>query len=147
LKEKGLTLSVAESVTGGLICSRLVNVPGMSQCLLEGQISYTNQAKIRQLNIQPDRLQKYGPVSPEIASDMAYGSASVSGADIGLSVTGWAGPADDPKGQTGLIWMGMYINSESSVKKIIFSGDRNQIRFFAANMALCWLLNILKDRR
>ncbi|SMP42800.1 competence/damage-inducible protein A [Anoxynatronum buryatiense] len=144
LRQRNLTMAVAESLTGGLLTGRLVNVPGMSACLLEGLIPYTNQAKIRQLGIEPDKLEAFGPVSSEIAEEMARRVAQISGADIGLAVTGWAGPSQDPSEPVGLIWMGLHLGGETLTQRISFGGDRNRIRFFAANMALCWLLRELK---
>lgn len=139
------TLAVAESLTGGMITARLVNVPGISKHLLEGIIPYTNEAKIRRLGISADLIEQYGPVSAEIATEMARTVASMSGADIGVGVTGWAGPGENPEQPTGLIWMSLSVNGISSSRKIVFSGDRNRIRFFAANMTLCWLLKTIKE--
>jgi nicotinamide-nucleotide amidase len=147
LHEKQLTLSIAESITGGLLCGRMTNVPGISAYLLEGLIPYTNAAKIRQLGISPERLNEFGPVSEEIAYDMARAVAGISGSSIGLSVTGWAGPSVDPMKPAGLIWFGLHMNHVTLTQKMMFSGERNRIRYFAANMALCWLLRELNKHR
>ena len=144
LRRHQMTLAVAESLTGGLLTARLVNVPGMSRYLLEGLIPYTNAAKIRQLHISPDILERYGSVSEKTVRAMAEAAASLSGADIGLAVTGWAGPSEDPDQPAGLIWIGISHNGKTSARKVSFGGDRNRVRFFAANMSLCWLLQVLK---
>jgi len=146
LRQQRLTMAVAESLTGGLLTARLVNVPGMSACLLEVFIPYTNQAKIRQLGIEADELEAYGPVSSEMAAAMARKAAEISGAVVGLSVTGWAGPSSNPAEPAGLIWMGLHLAGQTTTRQVTFGGDRNRIRFFAANMALCWLLQILKKQ-
>ncbi len=140
------TIAVAESLTGGMLTARLVNVPGMSTFLLEGLVPYTNRAKVRQLGIPRELIEKHGPVSEETVTQMASAVASLSGADIGIGVTGWAGPSDDPEQPVGLIWMGLTMNGSTKTRKIIFSGDRNRIRFFAANMTLCWLLKTIKEQ-
>jgi len=146
LKKLNKTLAVAESLTGGMVTARLVNVPGMSKYLLEGVIPYTNEAKVRQLGISADLIEKYGPVSEEVVIEMARSVALLSGADIGIGVTGWAGPGEKPEQPTGLIWMSLSINGITYTRKIVFSGERNRIRFFAGNMTLCWLLKKLKER-
>jgi len=146
LKKYNKTLAVAESLTGGMLTGRLVNVPGMSQCLREGLIPYTSEAKIRQLGISGELIEKYGPVSEETVGEMARRVASLSGADIGIAVTGWAGPSDDPEQPTGLIWMGLCMDGFTRTQKVVFSGDRNRIRFYAANMTLCWFLKVIKEK-
>jgi len=128
------------------LTARLVNVPGMSRCLLEGLVPYTNKAKARQLGIPEALIEKYGPVSEETVTEMARSVASLSGADIGIGVTGWAGPSDDPAQPTGLIWMGLCMDGTIRTQKVVFSGDRNRIRFYAANMTLCWLLKMIKEK-
>lgn len=146
LKKHKKTLTVAESLTGGLLTARLVNVPGISQYLLEGLVPYTNEAKVRQLGITMEFIDRYGPVSKEVVAEMAKAAASKSGADIGLGVTGWAGPSDDPKKPAGLIWMGISMEGTTITRKMVFSGDRTRVRFYAANITLCWLLKTLKER-
>lgn len=145
LNKLNKTLAIAESLTGGLVTARLVNVPGISKYLLEGVVPYTNEAKIRRLGISADLIEKHGPVSEEVAMEMARSVASMSGADIGVGVTGWAGPDKQPEQPAGLIWMSLSVNGITISRKIVFSGDRNRIRFFAANMTLCWLLKTIKE--
>ena len=92
LTEKKLTIAVAESCTGGGIASRLTDPPGASNALLCGVVSYSNQSKIDLLGVREETLQAHGAVSGQTALEMARGARSISGADIGLSVTGIAGP-------------------------------------------------------
>ena len=92
LKAKGLTISVAESCTGGMICSRLVDVPGVSEVFKEGYVTYSNKAKKRTLDVSKSTLKKQGAVSSQTAKEMALGAAMASDSDIAVSVTGNAGP-------------------------------------------------------
>src|SRR4029079_10924665 len=92
LRERGETISVAESCTGGLIGRRLTEVPGSSDYFLEGAITYTNEAKVRVLGVSPDTLDRHGAVSRECAQEMAEGMLRASGTDHSVSVTGIAGP-------------------------------------------------------
>jgi nicotinamide-nucleotide amidase len=93
LAERGLTLGVAESCTGGLIGSRITDVPGSSQVLLLGVIAYANAAKVRQLGVSTATLEAHGAVSTRTAEEMAQGVREAAGADVGLATTGIAGPA------------------------------------------------------
>ena len=106
LLEKNLTIAVAESLTGGLVCSRLVSYPGISKSFLEGFVTYSNESKVRTLKVKKETLEKYGAVSEETAREMAYGAALVSGADIGVSTTGIAGPdGGSPEKPVGLVYI------------------------------------------
>jgi len=94
LKDKKLTLCTAESCTGGLLGGRIINVAGASDVYMEGYITYSNKAKIKNLNVNPNTLNTYGAVSQETAKEMAIGAANVSGASVAVAVTGIAGPGD-----------------------------------------------------
>lgn len=140
LVEKGLTISVAESCTGGLITSRLVNYPGISSVLREGVVTYSNDAKINRLNVKKETLDKFGAVSPETAGEMAAGIASTAGTDIGISTTGIAGPGGGtPEKPVGLVYIGLFIKGEIKTKKVMLAGDRNTVRNRTAVIALDWL--------
>lgn len=140
LLEKNLTLSVAESCTGGMITSRLVNVPGVSKVLLEGIIAYSNESKINRLNVSEDIIKKYGAVSKECAIEMAKNVALISSSHIGLSATGIAGPEGGTSEKpVGLVYLGLYLNGESKYKELKFSGDRNRIRLMTTISALDFL--------
>lgn len=112
LRERGLTLALAESCTGGLIGHRVTEVPGSSEYFLMGVVSYSNDAKERLLGVRPETLRDHGAVSTEAAEEMAVGIRRLSGADLGLSTTGIAGPGggtpDKPVGTVcvGLAWEG-----------------------------------------
>lgn len=145
LIEMGLKISVAESCTGGMISSRLVNFPGISTSLVEGVITYSNESKIKRLNVREKTLKDFGAVSRECAMEMAKGVALTSGADIGISSTGIAGPSGGTKEKpVGLVYLGLYFNGTTKWKELKLSGDRQRIRTLSTVNALHWLINELK---
>ena len=103
LKEKGLRITSAESCTGGLFAAAVTDVAGASEVLSSAYITYSEESKIRELNVPSDLIDKYGVVSPQVAEAMAAGAKVRAGADIAVSVTGYAGPEADPT-QTGCIF-------------------------------------------
>lgn len=140
LTEKKLSIATAESCTGGMIASRLVNCPGISEIFIEGAVTYSNKSKINRLGVKPDTLEKYGAVSPETALEMAEGIAKTSDANIGLSTTGIAGPGGATKDKpVGLVYIGLYINGSVKYKKFNTSGTREMIRSKASFAALDFL--------
>lgn len=140
------TIAVAESCTGGLVMDRLVSVPGCSQVIMEGAVTYANQAKISRLGVPAETLDTHGAVSPETAAAMAEGIAKTAGTTIGLSTTGIAGPdggtADKP---VGLVYVGITIGGRTTVEKINTIGTRNEIRNRATMQALNFLRNRLQE--
>lgn len=129
LVEKGLTIATAESCTGGMVAARLINFPGISASLLEGAVTYSNEAKIRRLGVKEDTLNNFGAVSEEIAREMAEGIARTSGADIGIATTGIAGPGGGTSEKpVGLVYIAVYYNNEVEVKKLNLTGNRQRIR-------------------
>ena len=137
LIEKGLTIATAESCTGGLLSARLVNYPGISSVFMEGIISYSNQSKVRLLGVKPETLERYGAVSEEVAKEMAEGVRRIAGTDIGVSITGVAGPDGGTETHpVGLAYIGICINGVIKIKKINSSGSRSRIRSRLANTAL-----------
>ncbi|MBW6411478.1 competence/damage-inducible protein A [Clostridium weizhouense] len=129
LIDKKLTISTAESCTGGMIAAKLVSYPGVSEVFLEGCVTYSNEAKHSRLNVSTDTLDKYGAVSYETAKEMAEGVAKTSNTDVSIVTTGVAGPGGgtDEK-PVGLVYIGLYIKGKVSVEKHIFKGDRNKVR-------------------
>jgi len=129
LIEKNLTIATAESCTGGLIASKFVDYPGISKVYKEGFITYTNESKIKRLGAKKETLEKFGAVSEETAKEMAEGAAQAAESDIGLSVTGIAGPGGGTEEKpVGLVYIGLYYNSEIFVIKKNYPGGRNIIR-------------------
>lgn len=149
LVENNLTVSTAESCTGGLLGAKLINYPGISAVFLEGAITYSNDAKMRTLGVKEETLKEFGAVSSETAKEMAEGIAKRCGARIGISTTGIAGPGGgtDEK-PVGLVYIGVYIDGKVSTKKLNLLGNRQQIRNRATQCALDFLrrkLCISKD--
>ena len=141
LGEKPLTISTAESCTGGMIASKLIEVPGISENFIESIVSYSNEAKIKRLKVKKETLEKYGAVSEEVAREMLTGLKT----DIGISTTGIAGPDGGTKEKpVGLVYIGIKVKDEVKVFKRELKGDRNKIRQRAMMHALYNLLKILK---
>jgi len=101
-KARKLSLAAAESCTGGLLAALLTDVPGCSHLFDRGFVTYSEQAKVEMLGVDPERLERFGAVSREIARDMAQGALNHSDADVAVSITGYAGPTDDG-GEEGLV--------------------------------------------
>jgi PncC family amidohydrolase len=137
LLQRSWSIAFAESCTGGLIGHRMTNVPGSSEYYLGSVTAYANNAKAALLNVSPKTIEEFGAVSEETVLEMAAGIRSALAADIGISVSGIAGPgggsAEKP---VGLVWIGMATSEVSSAQKIIFSGDRSAIKEQAANEAM-----------
>ena len=139
--EKPLTISTAESCTGGMIASKLIEVPGISENFIEGIVSYSNEAKIKRLKVKKETLEKYGAVSEEVAREMLAGLKT----DIGISTTGIAGPGGGTKNKpVGLVYIGIKVKDEVKIFRRELKGDRNKIRQRAMMHALYNLLKILK---
>ena len=139
--EKPLTISTAESCTGGMIASKLIEVPGISKNFIESIVSYSNEAKIKRLKVKKETLEKYGAVSEEVAREMLTGLKT----DVGISTTGIAGPDGGTKNKpVGLVYIGIKVKDEVKVFKRELKGDRNKIRQRAMMHALYNLLKILK---
>lgn len=141
LIDKGITISLAESCTGGLICSQLTNVPGISQSFDRGIITYSNNAKIEELGVKTDTLIKYGAVSEETANEMVKGLGRSTESDVCLAITGIAGPgggtAEKP---VGLVYIAAMYGDEHVIRKLNLSGDRERIR----RLSLLYALDIVR---
>lgn len=135
-----MTIATAESCTGGMVAARLVNYPGASKAFINGMVTYTNESKNRLLGVSKDTLEKYGAVSPQTAEEMCLGVANVSNTDIGISTTGIAGPdgGTDEK-PVGLVYIGVAIKGNVTVKKLLNKGSRERIRT-ASTVAVLELL-------
>lgn len=140
LIKNNITLSTAESCTGGMIASKLINCPGISSVFMEGAVTYSNDAKMRRLNVKAETLEKYGAVSAETAEEMVRGIAEAAGTDAALSVTGIAGPdGGTPEKPVGLVYVGLYYKGITKVKKLNLSGTREKIRIRTTMEALDFL--------
>lgn len=129
LKKNKLSLVTAESCTGGLVSGRIVNVAGASEVFKEGFITYSNEAKMKYLNVKKDTLEKYGAVSEETAKEMASGAAKNANADVAIAITGIAGPdGGTVEKPVGLIYIGCCVNGTVYVKECKLKGNRQKIR-------------------
>ena len=128
LKQKNLTIAVAESCTGGKLSALLTSESGSSTYFDRGFITYSNQAKIEMLNVQSTTLNKFGAVSEQIALEMVQGVVKNASTDIGVSITGIAGPNGGSKEKPiGTVCFGFYINDEYSTITQHFNGERESI--------------------
>lgn len=137
LKAKNMTVSFAESCTGGMISGRLTNVSGASDVFMDSIVTYSNQAKMKFLNVKKETLEKFGAVSPETAREMAEGIKLVSGTDVGISVTGIAGPnGGTPEKPVGLFYIGLAVGNKVEAFKFLFPSSREKVRWHATTQAL-----------
>ncbi len=137
LERAGRTVAVAESVTGGLVGHMLVDVPGISRFFLADVVAYGNEAKVRQLGVPPEQIERHGAVSSEVAEAMAAGICRVTGAGLGLSTTGIAGPTGGSEQKpVGLVHVGVCLDGRTTACKLLLRGDRRRIKDRAAKHAL-----------
>ena len=145
LTEKKLTVALGESCTGGLVSHRLTNVPGSSTYVRGGIIAYSNEAKERLLEVRHDTLYEHGAVSMETAIEMARGAQQALGADIGLSVTGIAGPGGGLPGKpVGLTYIALAARDAERVERFVWNGDREENKAQSAEAALAMLKEYLE---
>lgn len=129
LEKYELTVTTAESCTGGLIAGRLVNVPGVSDVFREGFVTYSNKAKRKYLDVGKSTLKKYGAVSEQTAKEMAIGGAFASDSDVCIAVTGIAGPDGGTEEKpVGLVYIAAYMKDKVTVEEYRFKGNRQKIR-------------------
>jgi nicotinamide-nucleotide amidase len=148
LKNKGKSLSVAESLTGGLICSSIVDIPGCSAVFLEGVISYSNNSKIKKIGVNPHTIEKYGAVSILTASEMAEGILKSSCSDYAISTTGIAGPdGGSSLKPVGLVYIGIASKFKTEVFKYVFDGDRQSVRIMTAKKSFELFEEFIKKER
>lgn len=140
LKRKGLTLSTAESCTGGLLSAMIIGEAGSSAYFRGGVVAYSNESKVKLLGVKKATLGKFGAVSREAAAEMARGAAGKFSSDMAVSVTGIAGPSGEAKGKpVGLVFFGLFRGGKVSATKKIFKGGRRKIQSAAAGYALSLL--------
>lgn len=146
LKDNGMTISFAESVTGGMLATTLINVNGSSNVIKESFVTYSNEAKIKYLNVKEETIEKYNVVSKEVSLEMAKGLFDLTKSDVCVSTTGLAGPTggtiDKP---IGLVCYTIKVFDKYLTKEMKFKGDRNQIRMRATLFVLYDLYKMLKE--
>jgi len=144
LRQKGLTLGIVESATGGLISHRITNIAGSSDYYKGSVTAYSNHVKIGVVGVKEDTLNQYGAVSPQIAEEMALGGRKILSADICIADTGIAGPGGaSPEKPVGLFYLGLSHGERTFSREHNFKGDREQNKQSAAEAALSWLKEYL----
>jgi len=141
LKKYHITLTTAESATGGMIASTLINVPGISEFFQEAYVTYSNDAKVKMIGVDRELIDTYGVVSREVAENMAISVAKTARTEAALSITGVAGPdggtVDCP---VGTVYIGCFLNGQTFVEHHVFDGKRIEVREKATNRALTLLV-------
>ncbi|MHB1021139.1 MAG: competence/damage-inducible protein A [Acidobacteriaceae bacterium] len=137
LDMRGLTLSVAESCTGGMLSQRLTSVSGSSRSFLGGAVVYSNELKTAFADVPPELIEQHGAVSRQVAKALAEGIRKRTGSTLGIGITGIAGPTGGtPEKPVGLVYIGLTDGKDTVVQEIRTSGDRERIRFYASQQAL-----------
>ncbi|HNZ49145.1 MAG TPA: CinA family protein [Candidatus Hydrogenedentes bacterium] len=141
-----LRLAVAESCSGGLIAHRLTNIPGISECFLGGVVSYANSAKTALLGVPAEMIAAKGAVSEEVARAMVTGVCSRLSADVGVAVTGIAGPGGGTvEKPVGTVWIAAACRGSVLAQKHFFTGDRDAIKAQTADAAFLLILKVLES--
>jgi nicotinamide-nucleotide amidase len=144
LRQKGLTLGIVESATGGLISHLITNVPGSSDYYKGSVTAYSNEAKTKVVGVKEDTINKYGAVSHQVAEEMAQDGRKILAADICLADTGIAGPSGaTPRKPVGLFYIGLSHQAGTYSQKHYFQGSREQNKRSAVEAALSWLKEYL----
>ena len=143
LKKNNLTIATSESLTGGMLASSIVDIPGASSYFKEGFVTYCNEAKIKTLGVARETIDNSGAISSQTAFEMACGTAKISGCPVAISTTGNAGPTCDEGKPAGLVYIGIFISGNISVFDCRFSGSRADIRKQAAEYAAEKCLELL----
>ena len=147
LRQRGLKLATAESCTGGLVADRITDIPGSSDYFVGGVVAYAYEAKVALLRVSWDTLRLYGAVSRETVIEMARGVRTVLGADIGISVSGIAGPGGGLPGKpVGTIWTGLSAREGDWARQFAWDGKRRFIKEISAQAALQFLLDYLDKK-
>ena len=140
LMEKNQTLALAESCTGGLISHRITRIAGSSAYYYGGAVTYSNEAKVKFLGVKPATLEKYGAVSEQTALEMSRGIREKTGASVGLSVTGIAGPSGGtPEKPVGTVWISLARRNNHEARQFQFHGERERVILGTSQAALNWL--------
>ena len=144
LTEHGLTLATAESCTGGLLSKRLTDIPGASKFFMGGAITYSTESKVALLGVDPDMINKEGVVSRKVALAMADGARLRIGADIGIGITGIAGPDSDDSGlKPGTVFVALTTKDTTYCRNLSLSYDRERVRIMSASHALDMVRKLL----
>jgi PncC family amidohydrolase len=147
LHQNGLKIASAESCTGGLVADTITNVPGSSEYFVGGVVAYSYEAKVALLHVSWDTLRTHGAVSRETVVEMARGVRTALGADIGISVSGIAGPGGGmPNKPVGTTWFGLSANDGDWARTYLWQGDRRANKAASAQAALQFVLDYLNGK-
>ncbi|MCA1899894.1 MAG: CinA family protein [Chloroflexi bacterium] len=147
MRARGLTLAAAESCTGGLVSDRITNVPGSSEYFPGGVVAYAYEAKVNLLGVSWDTLNAHGAVSAETVLEMARGARRIFNADIGISVSGIAGPAGGLPGKpVGATWFGLAADGGEWTRYFCWSGNRIQNKYSSSEAALQFVVDYLEGK-
>jgi len=137
LQEKKVTLATAESCTGGMLASRIIDVPGVSEVYKAGFVTYANEAKQNLIGVKEDTLAQFGAVSEQTAREMVLGTIKAAKADMAVATTGIAGPGGGTKEKpVGLVYIACGSADDIIVERCLFSGSRKEIRQASVEHAL-----------
>lgn len=144
LRKKKLTVSAAESCTGGRIGDKITDVPGSSDYFRGCVVTYSNESKVAMLGVDKPTLARFGAVSEQVAKEMALGCIGLFGSDISVSTTGIAGPSGgSTEKPVGLVWFAVTDGDRITTEKIVFPGDRESVKETASDMALELVLRFI----
>ena len=147
LMEKNWHIACAESCTGGLVAARLVNVANASRVLNASFVTYANEAKIKYLHVSPPTILSHGVVSEEVVFEMAHGVAKETDAEVGIAISGIAGPGGGTdKKPVGMVCFGFYVNGKITTKTCQFGNPgRNEVRRLSTEYALKTALELISE--
>jgi len=147
ISTRGLTLATAESCTGGLVSDRITNISGSSEYFPGGVVAYSYEAKVNLLGVSWNTLNTYGAVSEEVVLEMARGVRKIFNADIGVSVSGIAGPTGGlPDKPVGTTWLGLAANNGEWARHFVWDGDRMNNKHHSSEAALQFVLDYLEGK-
>lgn len=147
MNQKRLTLAAAESCTGGLVSSRITDVPGSSAYFLGGVVAYSYEAKASLLGVSWDTLNKYGAVSRETVIEMARGARKLFNADIAVSISGIAGPGGGTDAKpVGTVWVGLSASGGEEARHFVWEGDRILNKQLSSEAAMQFILDYLEGK-
>ncbi|MBR5730389.1 MAG: nicotinamide-nucleotide amidohydrolase family protein, partial [Firmicutes bacterium] len=146
MKKKGLTLSCAESITGGMFAKMITDIPGASKVFSRSVVTYSNAAKISELDVSPETLEKYGAISAQTAEEMVRGLSLYSGSSICVSVTGNAGPDADEGKPVGQFFVGLMYGGKVTVREFMARRKtRDDVRNYACSEMTKMVYNVLRS--
>ncbi len=144
--EKNLKIAVAESLTGGMVCSRIVNVSGASAVLYEGFVTYSSSSKVRRLHVKSTTIDSYGAISKETCQEMVLGLLANKEIQVAVATTGCAGPNRDESGtEVGTVFVGVGCHKGNKEEEFHLDGNRETIRKTTTNIALYMLMNVVNN--